>query len=97
MKETDEQFTKSIPAFKDVLEELKPDVIIVWGFGLFDRIYPLGEQDGEEMALANGDTVYTRWFSTGGDNKALMIRQHHPSRNYSWGEWGKVFQDLFNK
>lgn len=30
VKETDEQFTNSIPAFKEVLEELKPDVIIVW-------------------------------------------------------------------
>ena len=36
-----------------------------------------------------------RWFSTGGEDKALMIRQHHPSRSYSWCEWTKVFQDLF--
>lgn len=28
VKETDEQFNDSIPAFKEVLEELKPDVII---------------------------------------------------------------------
>lgn len=49
------------------------------------------------MSLTNGEKVYTRWFSIGGDDKALMIRQHHPSRSYSWGEWGKVYQDLFNK
>ena len=49
------------------------------------------------MSLTNGDKVYTRWFSTGGEDKALMIRQHHPSRSYSWCEWAKVFQDLFNK
>lgn len=97
VKETDEQFNDSIPAFKEVLEELKPDVIIVWGYGLFDRLYSLGETDGEEMSLTNGEKVYTRWFSIGGDDKALMIRQHHPSRSYSWGEWGKVYQDLFNK
>lgn len=95
VKETDEQFNDSIPAFKEVLEELKPDVIIVWGYGLFDRLYGLGETDGEEMSLTNGDKVYTRWFFTGGEDKALMIRQHHPSRSYSWGEWGKVYQDLF--
>ncbi|MBN2941637.1 MAG: hypothetical protein JTJ18_06300 [Streptococcus sp.] len=95
VKETDEQFNDSIPAFKEVLEELKPDVIIVWGYGLFDRLYGLGETDGEEMSLTNGDKVYTRWFSTGGEDKALMIRQHHPSRSYSWCEWAKVFQDLF--
>ena len=64
VKETDEQFNDSIPAFKEVLEELKPDVIIVWGYGLFDRLYGLGETDGEEMSLTNGDKVYTRWFST---------------------------------
>lgn len=96
VKETDEQFKDSIPAFKEVLEELNPDIIITWGYGLFDKLYPLGETDGEEMSLANGQKVYTRWFATGSNGKALMIRQHHPSRYYSWDEWGKVFQNLFN-
>ena len=36
---------------------MKPDVIIVWGYGLFDRLYGLGETDGEEMSLTNGDKV----------------------------------------
>ena len=30
-------------------------------------------------------------------DKALMIRQRHPSRGYSWREWAKVYQDLFDK
>ena len=47
VKETDEQFNDSIPAFKEVLEELKPDIIITWGYGLFDKLYPLGEIDGD--------------------------------------------------
>lgn len=96
IKETNEQFDDSIPAFKEVLEELTPDIIIAWGYGLFDKLYSLGESDGEEMSLASGEKVYTRWFVTGGNSKALMIRQHHPSRYYSWNEWGKVFQNLFN-
>ncbi len=69
-------------------EELKPDVIIVWGYGLFDRLYGLGETDGEEMSLTNGEKVYTRWFSIGGDDKALMIRQHHTHLDLILGENG---------
>ena len=34
-------------------------------------LYPLGEKDGEKLFLANGDEVNTRWFSTGGEDKAL--------------------------
>ena len=96
VKDTSDEFNSSVSAFKEILEELKPDVIITWGYGLFNRLYPLGEKDGEKLFLANGDEVNTRWFSTGGENKALMIRQRHPSRGYSWREWAKVFQDLFN-
>ena len=69
---------------------------MVWGLCRVDGLYGVGGVDGEEMSLTNGDKVYTRWLSTGGEDKALMIRQHHPSRSYSWCEWGKVYQDLFN-
>lgn len=97
VKDTSDEFNSSVSAFKEILEELKPDVIITWGYGLFNRLYPLGEKDGEKLFLANGDEVNTRWFSTGGEDKALMIRQRHPSRGYSWREWAKVYQDLFDK
>nr|WP_297269537.1 hypothetical protein [uncultured Prevotella sp.] len=86
---------KHVNAYPFVGKDYEKGFIIVWGYGLFDRLYGLGETDGEGMSLTNGDKVYTRWFSTGGEDKALMIRQHHPSRSYSWGEWGKVYQDLF--
>ena len=74
VKDTSDEFNSSVSAFKEILEELKPDVIITWGYGLFNRLYPLGEKDGEKLFLANGDEVNTRWFSTGGEDKALMIR-----------------------
>ena len=60
----------------------------------------LEDENGAEFECkihANGDEVNTRWFSTGGEDKALMIRQRHPSRGYSWREWAKVYQDLFDK
>ena len=95
VKETDEQFNNSIPAFKEVLEELRPDVIIVWGYSLFNALCPLGEADGPYLTLFSGDRVRTRWFVTSSPDKALMICQRHPSRGYSWHEWGEMFQKLF--
>lgn len=47
VKDTSDEFNSSVSAFKEILEELKPDVIITWGYGLFNRLYPLGEKDGE--------------------------------------------------
>ena len=69
---------KHVNAYPFVGKDYEKGFIIVWGYGLFDRLYGLGETDGEGMPLTNGDKVYTRWFSTGGEDKALMIRQHHP-------------------
>ena len=44
---------KHVNAYPFVGKDYEKGFIIVWGYGLFDRLCGLGETDGEEMSLTN--------------------------------------------
>ena len=90
-----EDFCNSIPAFQDVLEYLNPSLIVPWGYALYDKLYPLGVKDGPSVPMSESTKVPTRWFVEEGHS--LMLRHRNPSRAYTWQEWGRVFDLLFNR
>lgn len=88
-----EEFHNSIPAFLEVLEHLNPDLIVPWGYPLYDKLYSLGVKDGPIVPMNERTKVATRWFGEG----TLMLRHRNPARAYTWQDWGLVFDKLFHR
>lgn len=85
-----EQFDNSLDAFIEVLEEFKPDFIIVWGVRLWNVITLFGRKS-EESILDNGNGPFY-YFKTGGKEiPAYSI--YHPSSRYFTYEYSKYLKE----
>ena len=81
-----EEFVKSHPSFFEILDEYKPDLIIVWGQRLWDLMPSNGEYSEKEISVDSATRGRLYYYSI--DSKkipAYMI--NHPSSSkfdYSW-------------
>ncbi len=73
---TNQQFIESKDAFIEVLEEYKPDLILVWGKRLWENLPNIGHW-GEE------DNKNSRfYFYRAGDKEIPAYKIYHPSSSY---------------
>ena len=84
-------FRNSEEAFFEVLDELKPDLIIVWGVTrMYDNL-PGGDRWREGTALEIDDyNVKNGYYRLSNGKETRVLWVYHPSAGYSWDWWHKV-------
>ena len=77
-------YDMSLNAFYEVLNQLKPNHIIVWG-----KVYgfiPI-EKTYQKFEIDKIEYIYSTI-----DKNVKMLKIHHPSMFYSWQKWGHVIE-----
>jgi len=87
---SNEQFSDSNDAFIEVLEEFKPDLILVWGERLWDKLPDSGRQ-GEENILDNANGRF--YYYKVGDREIPAYGIYHPSSRYFSYEHSKYLKE----
>lgn len=84
-----EDFSASAESFFDVLEELRPEVVIVWGSRLYNNL-PRGGMQGDDLRAPDGRWVETwRYFLQDG-SAVHVLPIMHPSAAFSPEYWHEV-------
>lgn len=87
-------YEKSEDAFFEVLNELQPDVIIVWGVTrMYEDMPEKGWEKGAEM-IVDGYPVKNGWYTIDNGKRIRAIWVYHPSSGYSWNWWNKVITKI---
>jgi hypothetical protein len=85
-----QQYEDSHLAFYEVLDEYRPQCIIVWGKRLWN--YLPGDcrwQEGQGLTVEDNNVKTGNYaLIGGGDAEAMAV--NHPSVGYSWNYWYKV-------
>lgn len=77
-------------AFLEVIELLKPELIIVWGVTrLFDNLPDKGWIPGDEKLIDNYP-IRNGYYQLVDGTKSRVIGVYHPSTGYTWDWWYKV-------
>ncbi len=87
---SENNFNNSETAFKEILEEYEPDLIIVWGDRLWEKL-PAGGYWGTEIVDGKSGKLY--YYKTSKKNiPAFCI--YHPSSSALTYEWAEYFQNV---
>lgn len=86
-------FLDSEDAFFEVIDELLPDLIIVWGVTRMYDLLPGGDRwrEGTPFKI-DGYTVKNGYYRLSNGNNARVLWVYHPSAAYSWDWWHKVIK-----
>ena len=84
-------FRKSEEAFFEVIDELRPDIILVWGVTRMYDNMPGGERwEGGDDLVIDGYNVKNGYYRLSNGKKSKILWVYHPSTGYSWDWWHKV-------
>lgn len=95
---TNEDYVEGQRAFLEVIEELQPDLIIVWGVRLFQKLPGIKEGwigcDLLEFDWDNGQNkkINNGYYQLKNGKKSRVVAIYHPSVGYSWDKWHKVIK-----
>mgnify|MGYP006985822454 CR=1 FL=1 len=91
-------FRNSEDAFFEVIDELCPDLIIVWGVTRMYDLLPGGERwrEGEKLVVDNYE-VKNGYYRSACDKETRVLWVYHPSAAYSWDWWYKIINNEINK
>ncbi|MBO7480977.1 MAG: hypothetical protein J6T63_02595 [Bacteroidales bacterium] len=84
-----EDYIEGQKAFLEVIEDLQPDLIIVWGIRLYGYLPNEGWIQGEPLVI-DGYSVKNGYYQLKQGKKSRVIAVYHPSTGYSWDWWYKV-------
>ena len=77
-------------AFFEVINELQPDLIIVWGVGkLFNNLPEDNWKWGETLEF-DGWPIKNGYYQLNNGEEVRCIAVYHPSTGYQWDWWYKV-------
>lgn len=76
--------------FFEVLEELQPDLVIVWGVNQLFNNMPYERWIGGEQLIVDNYPVKNGYYQLEKGKKARVIAIYHPSTGYDWSWWYKV-------
>ena len=87
---TNEDYEESQIAFFEVIEKLQPELIIVWGTRLFNKLPEDGWRWGDSL-IVDGKAVKNGYYLLKKNGKEVRcIAVKHPSTGYSWDKWHEV-------
>lgn len=83
------EFADSAQPFFQVLEQLKPEIVIVWGSRLYNNL-PHGGSQGDSVQAPDGQwiEIWNYFLNDGG--KVLILPVTHPSAAFTPEYWNKV-------
>lgn len=86
-----EEFENSEAALFEILEQLKPDYVIAWGYRLYDNLPNKGCRGGH-LRVSNQE-VHEVWCYTLSNKQIVpVLRMIHPSSAYSWTYWHETIK-----
>ena len=91
---TEEDYQESQIAFYEVIEKLQPELIIVWGLRLFNKLPEENWTEGDSLII-DGYDVKNGYYQLKNGEKARCIAVYHPSTGYSWDWWYKVISGQY--
>ena len=87
-----ELYEASAEAFSKVMDQLQPDLIIVWGTQLWSKLSIVhGVPSGKIYKVDNEMIVHADYYLSNG-KVSHIIRVQHPSTGYDWEYWNKVIK-----
>ena len=75
--------------FFEVINKLEPDLILVWGVGLFEKLPEDAWRWGDSL-IVDGIHVKNGYYLLKNGTEVPCIAVKHPSTGYSWDKWYKV-------
>lgn len=91
---TDSDYIESFPYFIQVLSDLDPDIVIIWGYRLWNHLPGDNWIDGGSIVASGIEEEYGYYVVANG-RKVLVLRSIHPSAGFSWDAYGEVFRKAF--
>lgn len=91
---TNEEYTHASKVFYEVIDQYRPQYIIVWGSRLWNYLPGDSRWRNGEPIVIDGYKVETGSYalSNGGWAKAMAV--NHPSVGYSWDWWHEAIKDF---
>lgn len=90
---TNQQYRAAAEPFMQVLEELQPDVLIVWGVRLWNNLPNRNWTDGPKVSV-DGYDVQNGYYTLPSGKKVKAVCVYHPSVGYDWSFWHKVIENF---
>ena len=90
---TNQQYRAAAEPFMQVLEELQPDVLIVWGVRLWNNLPNRNWADGPKVSV-DGYDVQNGYYTLSSGKKVKVVCVYHPSVGYDWSFWHKVIENF---
>lgn len=84
-------FLNSEKPFFEVIDELRPNLILVWGVTRMYYNFPNGDRwrEGDDLII-DGYKVKNGYCRLADGKEARVLWLYHPSAGYSWDWWHKV-------
>lgn len=86
-------FNDSEAAFFEVLESLRPDIVIVWGSRLYNNL-PQGGLQGDDLRAPDGHWVETWRYFLGDRKEVKIVPIMHPSSSFSPEYWHQFLSTI---
>lgn len=86
---TEQEFRDSKGAFWNVLEDLQPDLIIVWGQRLYKHLPKSGRQ-GQDVPAGDGYSIETWEYTLLNGHTVRVLPINHPSSGFNPEKWHGV-------
>ncbi len=77
-------------AFFEVINELQPDLIIVWGVGKLFNNLPEDRWTWDKPLNVEGWDIQNGFYQLDNKKQVRCVAVYHPSTGYQWDWWHKV-------
>jgi len=84
-----QEFAESAQPFFEILEELRPQIVIAWGSRLYNNLPHKGSQ-GDSIQAPDGQWIETWEYFLGDGSKVTVLPITHPSAGFTPKYWNKV-------
>lgn len=79
-------------AFFEVINDLQPDLIIVWGVGKLFNNLPEDRWTWGDLLKVDGWEIKNGYYQLENEKQVRCIAVYHPSTGYQWDWWHKVIK-----
>lgn len=86
------QFKAAEAAFFNVLDQNQPDLLIVWGKRLWNKL-PYDRWTNGDKFKVDGYDIDNGYYSLSNGKMVRTICVYHPSVGYSWDYWYRVIME----
>ncbi|MCQ2981483.1 MAG: UDP-N-acetyl glucosamine 2-epimerase [Treponemataceae bacterium] len=92
-KPTQKQWDSGINAFYEVLNELQPDVLLVWGDRLWSHL-PESNYTWDCDLECHGAFFNKGHYTLANGHEVNAYAMDHPGRAFSWNDWHQFFRNF---